>query len=165
MTVIVPLSPATLAEAGAVYSRSWTRVSRPTAPPELLAQYTPQKAAEQLQKKNAAPCRVWVLREAGAVRGVAAANLETGEIGPLYIDPDCQGKGFGSALLDFACRALPPEIGPLLWVVETNRAARGFYRARGFRETGESRVIDPAIGLRALCFRPVRADQTEIKER
>ena len=42
MTVIEPLSPATLAEAGAVYSRSWTRVSRPTAPPELLAQYTPQ---------------------------------------------------------------------------------------------------------------------------
>ncbi len=162
MTVIEPLHAEILQEAGYVYSRSWTKVSVSTAPPELLAEYTPEKAAQQLWEKASAPSRVWVLKEADAVRGVLAVNLETGEIGPLYIDPDFQGKGFGSALLDFACRILPSGISPSLWVVETNQAARRFYSSRGFRETEETKIVDPAIGLRAILCRPA-GEENQIK--
>ena len=57
MTVIEPLHAEILQEAGNVYSRSWTKVSVSTAPPELLAEYTPEKRRSSFGKR--------LLRQAG----------------------------------------------------------------------------------------------------
>lgn len=50
----------------------------------------------------------------------------------LYVLPEAQGSGVGSALLDVV-KALRPD-GFCLWVFETNAAAREFYARRGLVE-------------------------------
>lgn len=48
----------------------------------------------------------------------------------LYVLPDAQGRGVGSALLDRVLARHPEGIG--LWVFESNRPARDFYARHGF---------------------------------
>lgn len=64
----------------------------------------------------------------------------------LWVDPELQGRGVGSALLAHA-QELRPE-GLALWVFASNAPARGFYERRGWRAVGgtdgdnEERVPD-----------------------
>lgn len=50
----------------------------------------------------------------------------------LYVAPDRQGTGIGSALLDLAKAQRPGGFG--LWVFASNAPARGFYRRHGLLE-------------------------------
>jgi len=57
-----------------------------------------------------------------------------GEIRAIYVHPDHQGKGIGSRLLAKGLSGLR-ERGfgrALLWVIDSNHQARGFYEASGF---------------------------------
>ena len=60
----------------------------------------------------------------------------------LGVVPDQTRRGYGSALLEFA--SLEIFAGGAreasLWVLADNEAARAFYRAHGWTETGERRV-------------------------
>ncbi len=49
----------------------------------------------------------------------------------LYVDPEAQNRGVGTALLDQA-KALRPD-GFVLWVFQKNKGARRFYERHGFR--------------------------------
>ena len=58
-----------------------------------------------------------------------------GEVFAIYVDPACQGLGAGRRLLEAAARQLA-EAGfaeASLWVLASNRAARGFYESQGWR--------------------------------
>ena len=60
----------------------------------------------------------------------------------LYVHPDSQGRGYGTALLEFAagqCEA------PRLWVLNTNHRARRFYEKRGFCPTGRETVLSETL--------------------
>ncbi len=48
----------------------------------------------------------------------------------LYVLPDAQGRGVGTALLDRVLAEHPDGVG--LWVFESNRPARDFYARHGF---------------------------------
>lgn len=72
----------------------------------------------------------------------AAAGI--GEIFTLYVAPDCWGRGLGAALLehacdDFAARGFERVV---LWVLQDNARARGFYERKGFRFDGGRRIED-----------------------
>ena len=57
----------------------------------------------------------------------------------IYVDPERQGEGVGSALLDRGVEALPDRIDVLrLEVLAANDGARGFYEAHGFERTGDA---------------------------
>lgn len=71
---------------------------------------------------------VWVAEVDGAVAGFAA--LHEGWLEHLYIAPDYQGRGLGSALLDLAMVRNPG--GLQLYTFQRNARARRFYEARGF---------------------------------
>ncbi|UIP00011.1 GNAT family N-acetyltransferase [Halobaculum sp. CBA1158] len=92
---------------------------------------------------------VAVDREPGAVVGFAGAvwgegrkafcERDDAELRALYVAPDRQGEGIGSALLAEAVERAPDRHGRL--VLETfreNDDARGFYEARGFERVGAS---------------------------
>lgn len=71
---------------------------------------------------------VWVAEVGGDVAGFAA--LHEGWLEHLYIAPEHQGKGIGSALLDLAMTRNPG--GLQLYAFQRNTRARRFYEQRGF---------------------------------
>jgi GNAT superfamily N-acetyltransferase len=72
---------------------------------------------------------IWVMEDRGRVVGFA--GLSSGWLDHLYVDPDCQGRGFGSMLLEHV-KGLQPE-GTQLWVFQKNGGARRFYERHDFR--------------------------------
>jgi ribosomal protein S18 acetylase RimI-like enzyme len=72
---------------------------------------------------------VWVAEDAGRVIGMAA--LCGGTLTQLYVHPDAQGRGAGSALLDQAKAQRPGGFD--LWVFQQNVGARRFYERHGLR--------------------------------
>jgi putative acetyltransferase len=75
-------------------------------------------------------CEVLVVRRSGAPVGFLA--LKDDMVEHLYVRPEAQREGIGSALLD-AAKARRPS-GLRLWVFERNSGARAFYARHGFTE-------------------------------
>jgi GNAT superfamily N-acetyltransferase len=70
---------------------------------------------------------VWVAEPDAGV--VAFAAIEGDLLGHLYVHPDAQSRGIGSALLDVVKRERPN--GFRLWVFQRNEGARRFYERHG----------------------------------
>jgi ribosomal protein S18 acetylase RimI-like enzyme len=96
--------------------------------------------------------RVWVVEEAGAVRGFAEtrpsrdddAQPGTGEVHSIYLAPEAWGRGLGQRLLahasdDLRARGFVPLV---LWVIEDNAPGRRFYERAGWRPDGARQPID-----------------------
>ena len=73
---------------------------------------------------------VWVAEAAGRLLGYARAA--SAWLDDLYVDPAHQRAGIGTMLLELV-RASRPD-GFCLWVFESNRPARSFYRRHGLVE-------------------------------
>jgi len=77
---------------------------------------------------------VWLAEEDGRPLGFLAidrSRLNGWEVlEKLYVEPDVQNRGIGTALLDQA-KALRPD-GLVLWVFQKNVGARRFYERHGF---------------------------------
>jgi GNAT superfamily N-acetyltransferase len=71
----------------------------------------------------------WVARCEGYVVAYMLINGE--HLDHLYVSPQWQGHGIGSALLNKAKALSPNHL--LLWTFQRNARARSFYEARGFR--------------------------------
>jgi ribosomal protein S18 acetylase RimI-like enzyme len=80
---------------------------------------------EELVPRN----EVWVAERAGNVVGFAA--VKGGLLGHLYVHPDAQSRGAGTALLE-RVKAERPD-GFELWVFQRNEGARRFYERHGLR--------------------------------
>jgi putative acetyltransferase len=72
---------------------------------------------------------VWVAEDEGRVIGFFALSDDL--LYHLYVYPELQGRGAGSALFDLV-RELRPD-GFRLWVFQRNTQAREFYERRGMR--------------------------------
>jgi GNAT superfamily N-acetyltransferase/chorismate mutase len=100
-------------------------------------------------------------------RVVGYSRATTTWLDDLYVRPDAQGRGVGSALLDRVLALHPDGIG--LWVFESNRPARDFYARHGFvaleRTDGSAneerapdiRLVWPGVDALA-CFRSMMDD-------
>jgi GNAT superfamily N-acetyltransferase len=77
-----------------------------------------------------AGCEVLVVRREGHVVAFVALGDELVE--HLYVRPDAQRAGIGSALLE-AAKGRRPH-GLRLWTFERNQDARAFYARHGFTE-------------------------------
>lgn len=77
---------------------------------------------------------VWLAEEDGPGAGdlLGFAVLDDGWLDSLYVGPQHQARGIGSALLDLV-KSLRPD-GFALWVFAANTGARGFYHRHGLVE-------------------------------
>jgi ribosomal protein S18 acetylase RimI-like enzyme len=76
----------------------------------------------------------WVAELDGEV--AAYARFTATWLDDLYVRPEHQGQGIGSALLDLVVSLRPQGLG--LYVFESNAPAQRFYAARGFVVTDRS---------------------------
>ena len=72
---------------------------------------------------------VWVAEMDGRIVGFA--SLEGNLLGHLYVHPDAQDRGVGTALLEIVKRERPE--GFELWVFQRNIGGRRFYERHGCR--------------------------------
>jgi ribosomal protein S18 acetylase RimI-like enzyme len=95
-----------------------------------------------------------VCEEEGRVVGFASSGPsrdedEIGELYAIYVEPDAWSTGAGRALLAEAERRLASEYdAALLWVLEDNPRARGFYERAGWAPDGV-RKAEERLGVRA----------------
>ncbi|MBW7457990.1 GNAT family N-acetyltransferase [Paenibacillus sepulcri] len=78
----------------------------------------------------------------------------TAEISAIYLLKEYQGSGYGTRLLDWAVERLK-ELGyikVILWVLQENKAAIGFYERRSFEFDGTEREIYRSRNLRQMRF-------------
>ena len=108
----------------------WCR-SRARAQPwlEVRMGYTEADSLHHFREVIATRNEVWVAVANGAAVGLLA--LRPGFVDQLYVDPDAQRLGVGTALLEHAKRACPS--GLELFTHQANAGARAFYESRGMR--------------------------------
>ena len=83
---------------------------------------------------------VFLAEEDGVALGVA--GIDGCWLHGLYVRPDAWGSGVAGALVEAALAALRDCTEVRLWVLEENRRERRFYERRGWRENGETRVVE-----------------------
>jgi len=84
---------------------------------------------------------VYIAEAGGAAAGSVSVDDEF--LRTLYVLPDQQRTGMGSALHDFALERLAARgcHTAKLWTLEENWSARRFYERRGWTLTEETRVV------------------------
>lgn len=100
----------------------------------------------------------YVAEQDGGV--VGSVSIGSGFLRTLYVVPEWQGTGVGSALHDHALERLRAqgETEAKLWTLEENHAARRFYERRGWALNGETRVVEfPPYPLDVGYSRPISA--------
>jgi GNAT superfamily N-acetyltransferase len=104
--------------------------SRRTAMPWLPELHDAAEDRRFIEHRVLAECEVLVAREAGVLVGFLA--LRGGDVDHLYVHPDAQRRGHGTALLE-AAKARRPG-GLELWAFQRNTPALAFYARHGFAE-------------------------------
>jgi GNAT superfamily N-acetyltransferase len=106
------------------------RVLRATfdrALPTLAGLHTPEEDRWFFRERVFTTCEVWGTFDADAMTGLIA--FREGWIDQLYVLPEAQRRGLGTALLQVAQNAFDRL---QLWTFQRNAPARRFYEARGF---------------------------------
>lgn len=132
---ILPVGEELLPPAGEIHSESW-RASHGFCSPAFLAAHTPEAQTEYLRRELSAGKRLFLLTD-GLPVGIVSVHGDM--IENLYVRPALQGRGYGTALLEFACGECDGT--PELWVLSVNETARRFYEHRGFRATGARKEL------------------------
>lgn len=122
--VLRPATAQDVAELTELYLAT-RRAAEPAMPPQVH----PAESVLAHLAATVADKEVWVA-EADEILGFV--TLAHGWLDDLYVGPDHQGFGIGTALLDLA-KARRPD-GFALWVFASNAAARGFYHRHGLVE-------------------------------
>jgi GNAT superfamily N-acetyltransferase len=95
--------------------------------PTLAGLHTPEQDRWFFRERVFAACELWGAFDGADMTGLIA--FRTDWIDQLYVLPEAQGKGTGSALLRIAQNAFDRL---QLWTFQRNLQARRFYEARGF---------------------------------
>ncbi len=138
MRRIIPVDEVNLPEAGRIHSVSWQESHRAFCAPEFTALHTPERQQAYLKEKLDSGSRIFMLDDD---KPVGIVSVTGSLIEDLYVLPEYQRRGYGTALLHYAIRQC--ESIPVLWILENNPGAARLYRREGFRETGRrNRITD-----------------------
>lgn len=141
-------APADAAAIARVHVQSWREAYHGIIPEPYLKRLSLPAHEQQWRRSFAeggwAFVAEWERRLVGfASGGLSRARRDiSGELYVLYLLRDCHGRGIGRALFD-ACHyelARCGHRGLLVWVLEGNQPARGFYEHLGGEPAGRSLV-------------------------
>lgn len=136
---------------------------------EGIAGFDAEQAALLLRQLLSQPYRgtIWTARAGGELVGYLIAvyvfSFEyqglVAEIDELFVRPQARSQGMGAALLDFAESGLT-ESG-CTWVQlqlgTANRAARAFYRRRGYAERSDYELLNKKLARARLERKLIRS--------
>jgi ribosomal protein S18 acetylase RimI-like enzyme len=137
---------------------AWQAAYRGLLPDRVLDGLSIEDSERRWRERIAEPWGyILVLERDGCIVGHAARGntqdedvdrQSVGEIYVLYVHPDSWRRGYGSALVDqcLACLRQDGFREVILWVLDRNAQAIGFYEAAGFWADGASRVKHRADG-------------------
>jgi GrpB-like predicted nucleotidyltransferase (UPF0157 family)/ribosomal protein S18 acetylase RimI-like enzyme len=151
-----------------IHVRSWQAAYRGVLPDALLDALSVPEREDHWQTilSGASEHRLTLVADdpGGGLTGFCSALMPspdgkagaaTAEIGALYVDPNCWGRGVGTAVLTAALKELREQgwADAILWVLPENHAALAFYDHLGFAvekgiEKNEERSGRPVIRLR-----------------
>lgn len=165
MVTVRPAQPADAEDVVRVQVRGWQTAYAGIMPGGVLAALDQQRSQRITRTRErltgTGPFSTIVATEQHRVVGFAVygpyreeqapdSSLDhtVGEVLAIYVDPECQGRGAGRALLDAAVAELRLRgAGEVrLWVLEDNAPARRFYQRYGFAPDGARhlfRVTEP----------------------
>ena len=96
-----------------------------------------------------------IVYDDGIVKGVIGrTNIEDSiEISEFYVEPFFKGKGIGTKLIHYIISEAKKDNKKriFLWVIQDNLSARRFYEANGFRENGETCIIEGTSKI-DICY-------------
>lgn len=137
---IEPVTEESFPLAVAVYAESWRESHREICSLEFLKR---RDYAGYLRKKAG---RLYMVRDGGPV-GVFCLDGE--DFGDLYIHPDHQGRGYGTACIRFA---MEQSTRLRLTVLSGNASAIGLYEKMGFRFTGSDIPLRDGLWEREMVY-------------
>lgn len=146
---------------GAVHTASWQWIYRGRFPDDFLDAIDPARPAAAWKRNLGAepPADVFVAEVEGEIVGFCHVgpsgdgdddhdgpidhDARVGELHAIYLVHDAAGNGVGRALMDAGIDALRSAgfTEVILWVLESNREARGFYEHTGWRLDGTRRTF------------------------
>jgi GNAT superfamily N-acetyltransferase len=95
--------------------------------------HTPEEDRRFFRERVFRSCDIWGAFGGEDMTGIIAFRQDW--VDQLYVLPDAQGRGVGTALLQIAQDAFDPL---QLWTFQRNIPARRFYEARGFAQVRET---------------------------
>jgi Acetyltransferases len=134
--MIVPVDRSNLPEAARIHSVSWQESHRAFCSPEFIALHTPEHQEAYLREKMDQGSRLFMLAED---RPIGVVSVTGSLIEDLYVLPEMQNRGYGTALLQFAIKQCTNT--PALWILENNTCAERLYHRMGFQKTGRRNYI------------------------
>ena len=129
------------AAAAAVYGASWKESHRGICSPAFLER---RDHAGYLQSRMEG---LWLVSDG---KPVGVFRVCEGILSDLYIHPDRQSRGYGTACVRFAVGQCTMPLG--LTVLSSNEAAVGLYRKIGFRFTGRDTLLRPGLWEREMIY-------------
>jgi GNAT superfamily N-acetyltransferase len=133
---IVEVDETNIFDAAKIHSVSWQASHRAFCKADFVALHTPERQREYLLGKLQTGYKLYMLLDA---EPVGIVSVKESLIEDLYVLPEKQNKGYGSALLKFACAKCAGT--PTLWILENNVNVARLYRRKGFTETGRKNVV------------------------
>lgn len=134
--MIISVDQSNILRAAEVHSASWQESHRSFCSPEFVALHTPEHQQAYIKRKMDGGSEFYLLTEDAPI-GIVSVNGSL--IEDLYVLPDRQNRGYGTALLRFAVSKCTGT--PTLWILENNVRAKRLYCCFGFKETGQIHAI------------------------
>ena len=97
--MITPVDKTNIMQAAAIHAISWQASHRAFCAPDFVEKHTPERQLEYLQSKMKNGSKVYMLVDE---KPVGIVSVTGSLIEDLYVLPDMQNRGYGTALLQFA---------------------------------------------------------------